>query len=445
MEHEGIKIEYKREYIDNFKYTVAAFANTDGGEIFFGIDNDGSICGILDIDATMLKITNVVRDSIRPDISLFTKCENIVMENKNVIRLTVFRGTARPYYISGKGLRPEGVFVRQGAFSVPASDTAIRKMIQESSDFVYENERSMNQELSFSYCEGVFSSRSMEFSEAQKRTLGLVSSDGMFTNLALLLSDQCPHIIKVARFSGSTKTTFQNRREFTGSLLRQLDEAFAFLDMCNQTASEIRGLERIDMRDYPGDAIRETLINLIVHRDYSVFSPAIISIFDDRMEAVSVGGLVDGVSLDDIMLGVSVARNQKLANLFYRLHLIEAYGTGILKINESYSEEFAKPNFQVSSNAFKVTLPNANFARHEQMQLPRRQVSYKIPKSGSCQVRDSVLQALFEQNQFVSRKDIESSLETSQANAVLILRKMLDEGKISKVGSGKNVRYTIRR
>lgn len=79
MEHEGIKIEYKREYIDNFKYTVAAFANTDGGEIFFGIDNDGSICGIPDIDETMLKITNAVRDSIRPDISLFTKCENIVM------------------------------------------------------------------------------------------------------------------------------------------------------------------------------------------------------------------------------------------------------------------------------------------------------------------------------------------------------------------------------
>lgn len=208
---------------------------------------------------------------------------------------------------------------------------------------------------------------------------------------------------------------------------------------------EIRGLERIDMRDYPGDAIRETLINLIVHRDYLVFSPAIISIFDDRLEAVSVGGLVDGVSLDDIMLGVSVARNQKLANLFYRLHLIEAYGTGILKINESYSEEFAKPKFEVSSNAFKVTLPNANFARRAQTQLPRRQVSYEIPKSGSCQVRDSVLQALFEQNQFVSRKDIESSLETSQANAVLILRKMLDEGKISKVGSGKNVRYTIRR
>lgn len=318
-------------------------------------------------------------------------------------------------------------------------------MIQESSDFVYENERSMNQELSFSYCEGVFSSRSVEFDEAQKRTLGLVSSDGMFTNLALLLSDQCPHIIKIARFSGSTKTTFQNRREFTGSLLRQLDEAFSFLDMCNHTASEIRGLERIDMRDYPGDAIRETLINLIVHRDYSVFSPAIISIFDDRLEAVSVGGLVDGVSLDDIMLGVSVARNQKLANLFYRLHLIEAYGTGILKINESYNEEFAKPKFQVSSNAFKVTLPNANFARRAQTQLPRRQVSYEIPKSGNCQVRDSVLQALFEQNQFVSRKDIESSLETSQANAVLILRKMLDEGKISKVGSGKNVRYTIRR
>ena len=306
MKHEGIQIEYKREYVDNFKYSVIAFANGEGGQILFGMNDDGSVCGLSNVDETMLKVTNAVRDSIRPDITLFTKCENIIVEGKDVVRLTVLRGTSRPYYISGKGIRPEGVFVRQGVSSVPASEAAILQMIHESSNFIYEEERSLNQELTFSQAELQFSSRSIEFGEGQKKSLGLIAPDGMYTNLGLLLSDQCPHIIKVALFKGSSKSVFQNRREFNGSLLKQLDDAFSFLDLCNQTASEIHGLERVDSKSYPGDSIRETLLNLIVHRDYAVLSPALISVFDDRIEFVSIGGLLPQVSFDDIMLETSI-------------------------------------------------------------------------------------------------------------------------------------------
>ena len=442
MKHEGIQIEYKREYVDNFKYSVIAFANGEGGQILFGMNDDGSVCGLSNVDETMLKVTNAVRDSIRPDITLFTKCENIIVEGKDVVRLTVLRGTSRPYYISGKGIRPEGVFVRQGASSVPASEAAILQMIHESSNFIYEEERSLNQELTFSQAELQFSSRSVEFGEGQKKSLGLIAPNGMYTNLGLLLSDQCPHIIKVAVFKGSSKSVFQNRREFNGSLLKQLDDAFSFLDLCNQTASEIHGLERVDSKSYPGDSIRETLLNLIVHRDYAVLSPALISVFDDRIEFVSIGGLLPQVSFDDIMLGISISRNPKLANIFYRLHLIEAYGTGILKINESYSDKSVKPKIEVSSHAFKVTLPNANFEKQQELykiKLEERLMAVRQPFT-----REQQIDSLFARKQFVSRKDLEDTLSTSQANAVLILRKMLEEGKIKKVGSGKNVRYIVK-
>lgn len=442
MKHEGIQIEYKREYVDNFKYSVIAFANGEGGQILFGMNDDGSVCGLSNVDETMLKVTNAVRDSIRPDITLFTKCENIIVEGKDVVRLTVLRGTSRPYYISGKGIRPEGVFVRQGASSVPASEAAILQMIHESSNFIYEEERSLNQDLTFSQAELQFSSRSIEFGEGQKKSLGLIAPDGMYTNLGLLLSDQCPHIIKVAVFKGSSKSVFQNRREFNGSLLKQLDDAFSFLDLCNQTASEIHGLERVDSKSYPGDSIRETLLNLIVHRDYAVLSPALISVFDDRIEFVSIGGLLPQVSFDDIMLGISISRNPKLANIFYRLHLIEAYGTGILKINESYSDKSVKPKIEVSSHAFKVTLPNANFEKQQELykiKLEERLMAVRQPFT-----REQQIDSLFARKQFVSRKDLEDTLSTSQANAVLILRKMLEEGKIKKVGSGKNVRYIVK-
>ena len=206
MKSEGLQTEFKREYVEDFKKSVIAFANSDGGELFFGIEDDGSVCGIQDTDETMLKITNAIRDSISPDITLFTKCESLLSDGKSYIRLTVQCGTSRPYYLKSKGIRPEGVFIRQGASSVPASESAILSMIKEASGFVYENERSLTQELTFSLAEAQFASRNIDFGDSQKKSLGIIGSDGTFSNLGLLLSDQCPHIIKAAIFQGSSKT-----------------------------------------------------------------------------------------------------------------------------------------------------------------------------------------------------------------------------------------------
>lgn len=131
------------------------------------------------------------------------------------------------------------------------------------------------------------------------------------------------------------KTVFKERREFSGSLLHQLEDAYEFIDRFNITRAEFKDLDRIDMRDYPSEAIRETLLNAIVHRDYSFSGSTLISIFDDRIEFVTIGGLVKGISLNDILLGVSILRNEHLANIFYRLKLIEAYGTGMPNIGKS--------------------------------------------------------------------------------------------------------------
>ena len=125
---ESQTVEFKREYTDDIKYAVIAFANTDGGKIYIGITDDGQACGSADIDSTKLRLTNMLRDTIRPDVTMFTNCSVEQIDNKNVLVLTVQRGTARPYYLHSKGVRPEGVYVRQGASSVPASDAAILQM-----------------------------------------------------------------------------------------------------------------------------------------------------------------------------------------------------------------------------------------------------------------------------------------------------------------------------
>ena len=211
-------------------------------------------------------------------------------------------------------------------------------MIKETSGDSYEAARSLNQQLTFDKATAFFKKRNVEFGKAQMRTLHLIGEDDTYTNLAFLLSDQCTHTLKMAVFEGNKKSVFKDRREVSGSLFEQLEEAFDYIDRYNRTRAEFSGLDRVDMRDYPPEAVREALLNAIVHRDYAFSGSTLISIFEDRVEFVTIGGLVKGITLDDVKLGVSVLRNQHLANIFYRLRLIEAYGTGILKINESYGD-----------------------------------------------------------------------------------------------------------
>jgi ATP-dependent DNA helicase RecG len=421
--------EFKQEYTDDIKKTVIAFANTKGGVIYVGIADDGRVIGVKDPDDTILKLSNTIRDSVKPDVTLFVTYESENYDAVAIIKVIVQKGTASPYYLAGKGIRPEGVFVRQGASSVPATETAILQMIKETDGEQYENIRSLNQNLTFEATEKVFKTQGTSFGPGQKKTMHLQTPGGIYTNLGLLLSDQSVHTIKAAVFEGIEKETFKDRQEFSGSLLRQLNEVYAFIDTFNHTHGEVSGLYRIDTRDYPEEAIREALLNALVHRDYAFSSSTLISIFDDRIEFVSIGGLIRGISVDDIMLGLSVARNENLANVFYRLKLIEAYGTGIPKIIRSYEDCAQKPKIEVSDNAFKITLPNRNVRKSAS------NIDIRFTEN------ESKVMVLFESKPAISRKDVEAVLAASQAMAVRVLKGLVDKNAIRIVGGGKNTRY----
>lgn len=204
----------------------------------------------------------------------------------------------------------------------------------------------------------------------------------------------------------------------------------------NHTRAEFKGLDRIDRKDYPVEALREALLNAIVHRDYSFSASTLISIFDDRIEFVTVGGLVKGITLEDILLGVSILRNQNLASIFYRLNLIEAYGTGVPKIMECYEEGGQPPRFDVTDNAFKVTLPNRNFKLQSDMMTIAE-------KSLSVTDREEQVIRLFETQEYIVRKDVEEAAKVSQATAIVLLREMTQKGMLRKEGSGKFVKYKL--
>ncbi len=431
---ESETVELKAIVVEDIKKEIIAFANCEGGKLYIGVLDDGTVAGLDNPDETSLQISNIVRDAIKPDLTMFLHYETVTIDEKKIVVVDIQQGTERPYYIAKKGLRPEGVYVRQGYSSVPATNTAIRRMIKETDGDHFEEMRSLEQKLTFESARKIFAERNVKFGFTQMKILGMATQDGVYTNLGLLLSDQCVHTIKAAVFQGTTQSEFKDRKEFSGSLFRQMDEAYDFIDFRNQTHSTFDKLYRIDRRDYPETAVREALLNLLVHREYSFRASTFISLYADRLEFTSIGGLVSGVSLNDITMGISVCRNTKLANVFYRLELIEAYGTGIIKIMEAYEGTGMTPQIEASDNAFKIILPNLNA-----MPESARKVQGK-PAVGTPEER---VIALAKQRGFVTRKEIEILLGMGQSSCGRLLKKMIDNGLLIQEGKGKNVHYCL--
>ncbi len=426
---ESETVELKSTVVADICKEVIAFANTKGGTLYIGVEDNGTVIGVDNADRVTLQLSNMVRDSIKPDVTMFVRYETLTVDNKQIIAVIIQKGTDRPYYLGKKGLKPSGVYVRNGTSADPATDTSIRKMIKETDGDSFEAMRSLEQALTFQATEAQFAKRNVSYDAVKMQTLGLVSQDSIYSNVALLLSDQCPYTIKAATFAGVDQSIFQDRREFTGSLFQQMEDLYAYLDLHNQTKATFEGLYRTDTRDYPEEALREALMNSLVHRDYSFSASTLVSIYEDRIEFVSVGGLPIGITLEDIMLGLSVCRNPKLAAIFYRLQLIEAYGTGMPKIMRAYADTGLKPKIEVTNNAFKITLPNRNVAKMTDTALSE-------PKS----TEERIL-ALIVQNGHVVRSDVDQLLDVSQTTANRILKRMVAKGLIYKDGNGRKTQY----
>lgn len=456
MLHENVDLEYKERYVSDIKKEVIAFANTEGGILYVGIGKDGTVIGVDNPDEIMLQIAGSLKDSIKPDVMPFVQIRSIIKEDKTVVEVAVEVGDGRPYYLYEKGLKSGGVYVCRGSSTQPLSEEGIRAMIVENTGLTYENCRSVNQELTFAFFEKEMRDRGIEFGPSQMRTLHFVGEDGLYTNLALLLSDQCEHSIKMALYQGSDKTVFRSRKEFTGSLLKQLKEAIETVDFYNKTKATFHGILRSDKRDYPVDAVRETLLNCIVHRDYSFSGSTLINLYDDRLEFVSLGGIVPGISMQAIYMGVSQPRNINLAAIFYRMELIESYGTGISKIQESYFYEKLQPKFETATGVFRVILPNRNEEISEVYERIRyhndsynHNISYTqggivsdVVRTVPMENKDKILKYAQTVTVF-TRKDIEELLKLKTTSVFNLLKELCDEGVIRPVGKGKNSHYEL--
>lgn len=434
---EDENLEFKSQYSENINKEVIAFANTGGGKVITGVDDIGNVIGLEDIDETLTKLTNSIRDSIEPDITMHVKHQPLM--NKT-IETIVEEGTSKPYFLKSKGINSKGVFVRQGSSSVPASNEQIRKMINNSENVSFEEKRSIEQELTFNGLSRFFSKNGIELVPSNYPGLGLINNETqLYTNLAFILSDQNTQTIKIAVYKDPENTIFIDRRELFGSIFDQFSELETYLSLINKTSSTFENFLRIDTKDYPEEALREAILNAIVHRDYSLSSSIQININDQFIEVLSYGGLVPGLDKEDLGSGISILRNRYLGSLFYRLRLIESYGTGLKRINSIYSKYDLAPKIEITPNTFKIILPNINADKEiEQLDQNNNSTQKSLKKKTIFDERKERLLEYLSVHQKISQPELENYLSIKQSQAYDLVKKLKDQNLITVEGRGRS-------
>ena len=359
---ESPTVELKREVTDDLILEIIAFLNSYlGGTIYVGVDDNGDIKGISKdkIDLEESRIINWIRDEgILPNCSDYI---NLRYNEDNVLEINVSPGKNKPYYLKGKGLKPSGVYIRYSRNKSQATEEEIRRMIRESSIIEYESLISEEQELTFFELEMEFRRRKLDFKKFKMVTSGFKTIDDKYTNLAFIFSDQYNINTKVAIYKGLTRAEFKNKKEFSGSIIRQIHEVLDYVYLCNETRVVIDGSpNREEYDSYPKEALREAIINCYCHRDYDRNSNIKIEFFDDRCEIISPGSFYDGLTLSDALQGVQSFRNINLVRLLYKLDLIENYASGFARIFRSYRDYNKKPQVDILNTAVKISLFNLN-------------------------------------------------------------------------------------
>ena len=327
MISENNTTEFKRELNDKLEKTVISFLNSKtGGDIFIGVGDDGSVIGVKNIDKTQLVITDRIKNNISPTcLGLFDVYAE-EKDSKAVIHIVVSGGTEKPYYLKSSGMSPKGCFIRVGTGIKPMEINMIESL------FASRTRNSLRNIVSPRYMEHTFSQLKIYYQEKGFNTndsflqnLDLYTQEGKLNYVAYLLADQNSISFKLAKYAGVDKCDLIENEEYGFcSIVKATERVLDKLEIENKTFTQITGTaKRLEKRMIDSRALREALINAIVHNDYSKEVAPVIEIYSDRLSITSYGGLIEGLSVEEFFSGRSMPRNRELMRIFRDLNLVE--------------------------------------------------------------------------------------------------------------------------
>ena len=352
------RIEFKRELTPelDLEKEVIAFLNTpEGGFIYIGIDKVGQRVGVADVDGDMLKVKDRIKNNIAPSaMGLFDLVEEEGPPGVHCIKLIVASGSEKPYAKKKYGLSEKGCFLRIGTAAEPMPAAMIEKLFATRTRNSIGKIKAHRQALSFEQLRIYYDEKRKPLNKQFKTNLELTTEDGALNYAAYLLADENGTSIKVAKYRGKDRIHLIESNEYGYcSLIKATKSVLDKLDLENKTASTITAKERIDVRLWSPIALREAVINAIVHNDYTREVPPKFEIFADRIELTSACALPEGLTQAEFFEGYSIPRNKELMRVFRDLEMVEHLGSGLPRITEFYGPDC----FRFTENFLRITFP----------------------------------------------------------------------------------------
>ena len=409
-------LEFKSDITNTFLKTVSAFANYDGGKIIFGVADDGTIIGLSNPVQACLDIENKINDTISPQ----PQYELTVHEKDKTVTLTVEAGRNKPYTYKSK------VYRRNDTATIEVDSLELTRLILQGKNINYESLPADDQELSFRFLEEK-ARQEIGISALSKdvlKTLNLFSDIEGYTHAAELLADKNSFPgIDIARFGDSINIILKRATFEHESVLYELEKTVEmFRDY--YIYDEIQGMVRNTVEKIPEDAFREAIANALIHRTWDINAHIKVMMFDDRIEVISPGGLPSGISEQEYLKGsVSILRNPILGNIFYRLHIVEILGTGILRIKDAYKNSNKKPNFEIYDNSIKVILPIIN--------------KLNITED------ESVIYNLLSKTQPKAIGEINEAVPFGRSKTTSLIKNLVKKNLVSVIGNGRGTKYKL--
>ena len=366
------KRELDRKKKNSWLKAVSAFANTNGGSLYFGVDNDGQVLGLSDAQSDAEFISEAINAYLDP-IPVFSINPQKGKNGKIFLDLNVPAGRQTPYYVNTDGRKM--AYVRSGNESIPATSHQLFNLVLKGSNMSWDSlvttvERNKH---TFTFLEREYNERSGgRWEESLLESFGLVTAEGFLTNAGLLFADACPikqSRVFCTRWAGLDKGDTINDSEFYGNILMNLRDCKAFIKANTAVPWFKLPDYRLNLPEYSERAIEEMCVNHLIHRDYTELGAEVaINVYDDRIETTSPGGIKESSDLErvDPSATVSYRRNPVIAEVFSQLKYMEKRGSGLRKIIEATSilptyKEDRKPFFRSSRSFFFTTIPNVNY------------------------------------------------------------------------------------
>lgn len=420
---ETSNVEFKRKLNDKFEKEVVSFLNAKGGHIFIGINDDGSTYGVENIDELQLAIKNRIKDRIAPSPVGFFEIIAEQKDSKNILHIIIASGNEKPYYVKKYGMCPQGAYTRVGSYCVQLTEKQIFDLYSRRTRTSLINIISPTQELTFTQLRIYYDEIGYQFTSNTFKQFHFQLETGEYNYLAYLLSDQNALVINVGKFKGDNVVELEEMKSYSNqSLIKTTHEIIEFIDKQNKIFTTITSSKRKDEYLFDSIAMREAIVNALVHSDYTCENTPTFRIFDNHIEIISVGGLPEGIEKSEFLSGYMSPKNPQLMKIFKDLGLNEHIGTGIIRILSKYDKSI----FTFSSNFIKVSIP---FNKQKNNSINNETTAKNVSK------RQFKIMELIKEN--LTQDEIADKLGVSRFTIIRDIKFLKQNGSLSRVGSNK--------